>query len=241
MSEEHRRHGQEHVPVIVVADESVTEQGLGLHVGGNATLTPADVRNKVFTTVRLREGYDLAEVDTFLGQVEVALCRTLQENADLNARLKEAVARAPQHTAQHTARPAGDGSPRIVAPVQEAAEREIAKAREEAGRLVAEAYVRAEAVEREALDRAEVFESEVHERHRAAVDNLNATRAELSALVRDYGDRLIGCLEDQVRQMRLLILQVEGRGERPRGSHTAQAPRPPSPPGCGHSSPEGPG
>lgn len=227
--------------MIVVADESVTEQVLGLRIGGSAMLTPADVRNKVFTTVRLREGYDLAEVDTFLGQVEVALCRILQENADLSARLKEAVTRvsqhAAQHTAQHTAHSVGEGSSRIVALAKEAAEREIAKAREEAGRLIAEAYVRAEAVEREALDRAEALEGEARDRHRAAVNSLHATRADLSALVRDYGDRLIGCLEDQVRQMRILILEVEGRGERPQGGR-AQALPSPAPPGRDHSSPE---
>ncbi len=31
-------------------------------------LTPEDVRNKQFTTVRLREGYDEDEVDAFLDE-----------------------------------------------------------------------------------------------------------------------------------------------------------------------------
>ena len=33
-------------------------------------LTPEDVRNKQFRTVRLREGYDEDEVDAFLDEVE---------------------------------------------------------------------------------------------------------------------------------------------------------------------------
>ena len=38
-------------------------------------LTPEDVSNKRFTTVRLREGYDMTEVDQFLDEVESALAR----------------------------------------------------------------------------------------------------------------------------------------------------------------------
>ena len=33
-------------------------------------LTPEEVRNKQFTTVRLREGYDEDEVDAFLDEIE---------------------------------------------------------------------------------------------------------------------------------------------------------------------------
>jgi DivIVA domain-containing protein len=33
-------------------------------------LTPEDVRNKQFTTVRFKEGYDLDEVDNFLDEIE---------------------------------------------------------------------------------------------------------------------------------------------------------------------------
>lgn len=32
-------------------------------------LTPDDVKNKLFTTVRLREGYNQVEVDNFLDEV----------------------------------------------------------------------------------------------------------------------------------------------------------------------------
>jgi DivIVA domain-containing protein len=42
-------------------------------------LTPDDVRNKRFTPVRLREGYDMAEVDAFLDEVEAELIRLAEE------------------------------------------------------------------------------------------------------------------------------------------------------------------
>lgn len=49
-------------------------------------LTPEDVSNKRFTTVRLREGYDMTEVDQFLDEVESELARLLRENAELRGR-----------------------------------------------------------------------------------------------------------------------------------------------------------
>src|SRR3989454_5750896 len=52
-------------------------------------LTPADVRNKQFSTTRLRPGYDEEEVDTFLDEVEAELDRLIQENEELRAKLAE--------------------------------------------------------------------------------------------------------------------------------------------------------
>ena len=56
-------------------------------------LTPEDVSNKRFTPVRLREGYDMGEVDQFLDEVEAELARLLKENEDL--RSKRSVAGEP--------------------------------------------------------------------------------------------------------------------------------------------------
>ena len=41
-------------------------------------LTPADVRNKHFSTTRLRPGYDEEEVDAFLDEVKAELDRLLR-------------------------------------------------------------------------------------------------------------------------------------------------------------------
>src|SRR4051794_27320584 len=67
-------------------------------------LTPEDVSNKRFTPVRLREGYDMGEVDQFLDEVESELERLNKENDDLRQKLaaaqrggpSEAPAPAPQ-------------------------------------------------------------------------------------------------------------------------------------------------
>jgi DivIVA domain-containing protein len=53
-------------------------------------LTPEDVSNKRFTPVRLREGYDMGEVDQFLDEVEAELARLTQENDDLRSKLSAA-------------------------------------------------------------------------------------------------------------------------------------------------------
>src|ERR1700712_2303823 len=53
-------------------------------------LTPEDVSNKRFTPVRLREGYDMGEVDQFLDEVEAELARLTNENDDLRSKLSAA-------------------------------------------------------------------------------------------------------------------------------------------------------
>jgi DivIVA domain-containing protein len=58
-------------------------------------LTPEDVSNKRFTPVRLREGYDMGEVDAFLDEVESELSRLLRENDDLRSKLGAATDGAP--------------------------------------------------------------------------------------------------------------------------------------------------
>ncbi|HXA63419.1 MAG TPA: DivIVA domain-containing protein [Streptosporangiaceae bacterium] len=63
-------------------------------------LTPADVRNKQFSTTRLRPGYDEEEVDAFLDEVEAELDRLIQENEELRAKLAECLrGKVPQMAA----------------------------------------------------------------------------------------------------------------------------------------------
>src|ERR1022692_4232817 len=51
--------------------------------GDEMPLTPADVREKQFSTTRLRLGYDEGEVDAFLDEVEAGLSRLILENEAL--------------------------------------------------------------------------------------------------------------------------------------------------------------
>ena len=74
-------------------------------------LTPEDVSNKRFTPVRLREGYDMGEVDQFLDEVEGELARLTRENDDLRAKLSAAQSGAVESAPAPTPEPPADRSP----------------------------------------------------------------------------------------------------------------------------------
>src|SRR3954464_12574207 len=96
-------------------------------------LTPEDVSNKRFTPVRLREGYDMGEVDQFLDEVESELTRLNGENDELRKKLSGADGGAGSSTGSSTepstGQPTGtsDGQP-AGAPNGRAAGRKTAPA-----------------------------------------------------------------------------------------------------------------
>src|ERR1022692_2651540 len=124
-------------------------------------LTPADVREKQFSTTKLRRGYDEGEVDAFLDEVEAELSRLILENEALRADLVDSRAGMAQTQvlsspvavpapeperrlipgAEDT--PAAEGSigaaARILALAQNTADQAIADARREAGGLLGRA------------------------------------------------------------------------------------------------------
>jgi len=90
-------------------------------------LTPEDVSNKRFTPVRLREGYDMGEVDQFLDEVEAELARLTKENDDLRAKLSAAQSSdtaayaAPTPAPEPAKAPEPEAAPEPAAPAQAAA------------------------------------------------------------------------------------------------------------------------
>jgi DivIVA domain-containing protein len=88
-------------------------------------LTPDDVSNKRFTTVRLRESYDMTEVDQFLDEVEAELARLLQENADLRSGVRpdDGPATGAAAPAVRLEKPDAPAGPRPVEPDDEPAGR----------------------------------------------------------------------------------------------------------------------
>ena len=77
-------------------------------------LTPADVRNKQFSTTRLRPGYDEEEVDAFLDEVEAELDRLIQENEELRGKLAEVLRGGKAPVALNA--PHVDPPPELIAP-----------------------------------------------------------------------------------------------------------------------------
>lgn len=172
-------------------------------------LTPEDVRNKQFTTVRLREGYDEDEVDAFLDEVETELRRLIRENDELRAKLAAATRAASAAPAASTTAPqaivkepepapeppkpapappppppvvessGADSAARVLALAQQTADQAIAEARTEANKIVGDARQRAEAIEREARSKADALERDAQDKHRSIIGVLETQRTAL--------------------------------------------------------------
>ena len=109
-------------------------------------LTASDVANKQFTTVKLREGYNMEEVDGFLDEVEGELGRLHREIDDLTARVNAAPAAAPVEAvaavapaAVVAAAPPTDSAVRMLELAQKTADEHVAGAKAEADRILADA------------------------------------------------------------------------------------------------------
>ncbi|HET9901440.1 MAG TPA: DivIVA domain-containing protein [Actinomycetes bacterium] len=203
-------------------------------------LTPEDVRNKQFTTVRLREGYDEDEVDAFLDEVEAELTRLYKESADLRAQLATAQTRpqsksappvpaAPAREAApvQAAASAGDGADaatRILQLAQRTADEAVSEARSKSDRIINEARGQADKMLSEARSRSETMDREGRERQQAMVGSLEQQRVDLErqvenlrAFEREYRTRLKSYLESQLRD-----LDVRGDDIGPRATNSRQ-------------------
>ncbi|HET8599690.1 MAG TPA: DivIVA domain-containing protein [Segeticoccus sp.] len=145
-------------------------------------LTPEDVSNKRFTPVRLREGYDMGEVDQFLDEVESELERLYAENDDLRSKLaaaqqggapapaapepvvEKAPEKAPEPAPQAPAAAAAPATQEIrvttVGEASSAAARLLEMATHNADQLVAEAKDEADKIVGAARTKAERLETE---------------------------------------------------------------------------------
>ena len=182
-------------------------------------LTPEDVRNKQFSTVRMKEGYNEDEVDAFLDEVEAELTRLHRENDELKAKVSqlgqqpapaaapEAPGPAPAPTPAPAVVPSAEAV-RMLELAQKTADEHVASARVEANRLLAEAQAT----------------------HARTMGGLEAERAavqarvdELRAFEREYRSRLKAYLEGQLRDL-------EGRGLGDQGAAPAAPPAAPAAP-----------
>jgi DivIVA domain-containing protein len=129
-------------------------------------LTPQDVRDQQFPTVRMRTGYDMDAVDAFLDQVESEISRLLSDNDELRSRLAQVQSQALRHDTSETPvavaaavetgpLPIVAAAPPVDAPAaalamleaaQRTADDTVAAARVEAERMLSEARQRAGSV-----------------------------------------------------------------------------------------------
>jgi DivIVA domain-containing protein len=157
-------------------------------------LTPEDVQNKEFTTVRLREGYDMQEVDNFLDEVEAELVRMYRENEELRDKLAAvtrggglvsaagtpggpqrqaegqgpkappSAAAAPAPTVSTTGVQPSDAAAKVLALAQKTADELVADAKLEADTLLADARQRAEKIDAESSAKVAKIEQDARTR-----------------------------------------------------------------------------
>ena len=157
-------------------------------------LTPEDVSNKRFTPVRLREGYDMGEVDQFLDEVEAELARLTRENEDLRSKLSAAqqgggspapaqekapepvkapepaaapapAAAAPTETIKvTTVADASSAAARLLEIATRNADELVGEAKDQADKIIGEARTKAERLESESKVKADRLESDARTR-----------------------------------------------------------------------------
>lgn len=185
-------------------------------------LTPDDVRKKRFTPVRLREGYDMAEVDAFLDEVEAELIRLAEEGAPSTADTEPSAFAgyvAPARDSDAFASPAPDSAAESTGPAESMptraarllelatrnADELVAEAQAEAEALLADARTRADQLTDDAKAKAEQLETETARRREELTGELDRQKATLSTEIerlrtfeREYRTRLREYLTDQL-------------------------------------------
>lgn len=182
------------------------------------TMTPESVRNKQFETVKLREGYNMGEVDLFLDQVEHELERLINENSSLRARVEtlrsdrpegESVDSAATRTAEPSA-PVADAAPapapkapapkaeqttvvptvQTVSQASTAAVRILEKAAISADELVNEAHEQADKLTSDARAEAERVEAAAKANAERVTNEAHGKASRLEADARTSADAL---------------------------------------------------
>ena len=185
-------------------------------------LTPEDVHKKTFTPVRLREGYDMAEVDHFLDEVEAELTRLQQENEDLRTKSPSAAtetvetgeeaatqpATVPPLPAVSTVPEASSAAVRLLEIATSNADQLVTEATGNADRIVTEARTRAEQLEAEARSRAENLDTATDAHRQEALGQLQEDKKTLAdelenlrAFEREYRSRLRAYFQAQLETL----------------------------------------
>jgi DivIVA domain-containing protein len=178
-------------------------------------LTPEDVSNKRFTPVRLREGYDMGEVDQFLDEIETELTRLISENEKLRSQLssaqhhgsadepaerEEAVeAPAPAAPAEtikvHTVAEASSAAVRLLEIATRNADELVTEAKNDAEQIVGEALAEAERRESESKRKTDQLESEARSRSKMLDSETTERRTQLFGDLDRERERMDGEVE----------------------------------------------
>ena len=164
-------------------------------------LTPEDVRNKRFTPVRLREGYDMGEVDQFLDEVESELQRlaatgngsdsepvttetaehAAARTTDAAKPTSEPVVAGADNAEPHTVSAASVAAARLMELAGRNADQVVAEAEASAESIVSEARAQAQRLEQESTSKVETMQTEARERSERVETEVGTRRRELMA------------------------------------------------------------
>lgn len=187
-------------------------------------LTPEDVSNKRFTPVRLREGYDMGEVDQFLDEVEGELARLTRENDDLRAKLQTAqqggapapvpekpVVKAPEPEPVKAPEPppaapvetikvatvadASSAAARLLEIATRNADELVSDAKNQADRILGEARTKSERLEAESKVKADRMEADARTRSQMLDSETAERRQQLFGDLEKEKDKLNGEVE----------------------------------------------
>ncbi|MGP6178113.1 DivIVA domain-containing protein [Microbacterium sp. A196] len=183
-------------------------------------LTPDDVVTKSFQHVRFKDGFDPDEVDDFLDEIVVEWRKTLEENAELKAKLAAyesgetpaeasaaeqapVIEEAPAPVAAVPAAPVetATGSTTATAGIIELAQRlhdeHVAEGEAKKSQLISEAQAEVDRIQSEA----QVKQREESARLERERNTLEARITELRNFERDYRTQLRGYIEGQLRDL----------------------------------------
>lgn len=177
-------------------------------------LTPEDVSNKRFTPVRLREGYDMGEVDQFLDEVEATLEASQKESDELRSKLEAAQSgsrsvaapdrsepakpaeSAPAPAPAATPKEASSAAARLLELATKNADELIEEAKGQAEQITVDARTNAERVETDARAKAERVETDARTRAERLDQETAERRTRMIGKLEQERDRLTQELED---------------------------------------------
>ncbi len=169
------------------------------------TLSLDDVRNKRFRLAR-KSGYEVAEVDDFLDQLQESFAQLIEENETLKKQLDTVGDGVPAPAAVSDTAPREPAAPAapetvVVTTTQEASSavvRLVQLSTEQADRLVAEAKAEAERIQSEADTAASQLSNDSH----AEAERLRAEAREHAERVRAEADARVQQLDAETAQRR---------------------------------------
>ncbi|MFI7642590.1 DivIVA domain-containing protein [Nonomuraea sp. NPDC049400] len=194
------------LPFSHAVDDAATLPVQAAGPGQLTLLTPTAVHHQVFTVVRLRAGYDLAEVDAFLAGVESTLGLLWQDNAHLRERL--ASLPVPPVPAD------------MQAEAEQTAQETVEIARQEARQILAEARAEADRLRREAAAAAEALTRTAHLAYREVIEE---QLDQFDTVLSDHGRQLQESLRGQLGRLRDVLEDLATPGH---GTYTGPAAAP---------------